>query len=104
MTGAAVPQDGRLVVQKFGGSSLATPERVRQRRRGASRQPPATERPVASSSRRWATRPTSCIGLAAQVSGAAHLREVDMLLAAGEQISIAMLTMALLDLGVPPSR
>jgi aspartate kinase len=41
------------------------------------------------------------LGLAAQVSGAAHLREVDMLLAAGEQISIAMLTMALLDLGVP---
>ena len=39
--------------------------------------------------------------LAAQVSSAAHLREVDMLLAAGEQISIAMLTMALLDLGVP---
>jgi aspartate kinase len=41
------------------------------------------------------------LSLAAQVSGAAHLREVDMLLAAGEQISIAMLTMALLDLGVP---
>ena len=41
------------------------------------------------------------LDLAAQVSGAAHAREVDMLLAAGEQISIAMLTMALLDLGVP---
>ena len=39
------------------------------------------------------------LDLAAQVSSARASREVDMLLAAGEQISIALLTMALLERG-----
>jgi aspartate kinase len=39
--------------------------------------------------------------LATQVSSTLPAREADMLLAAGEQISIALLTMALLELGLP---
>ena len=100
MTGAAVLEDERLVVQKFGGSSLATPERVRS----VAARVAATARdgtPVCVVVSAMGDTTDELLGLAAQVSGAAHLREVDMLLAAGEQISIAMLTMALLDLGVP---
>ena len=100
MTGDAVLQDERLVVQKFGGSSLATPERVRN----VAARVAATARdgaPVCVVVSAMGDTTDELLGLAAQVSGAAHLREVDMLLAAGEQISIAMLTMALLDLGVP---
>ncbi len=39
------------------------------------------------------------LGLAGQVSPTPHARELDMLLSAGEQISIALLSMAILDLG-----
>jgi aspartate kinase len=100
MTGAAALADERLVVQKFGGSSLATPERVRS----VAERVAATAsdgKPVCVVVSAMGNTTDELLGLAAQVSGAAHLREVDMLLAAGEQISIAMLTMALLDLGVP---
>ncbi len=93
------PGEG-LVVQKFGGSSLATPERVRR----VAGRVAATARagvPVCVVVSAMGDTTDDLIGLAAEVSGADHLREVDMLLAAGEQISIALLTMALLDLGLP---
>ena len=60
-----------LVVQKYGGSSVADAERDQARRRAhrrARRRPATTS---SSSSRRWATPPTSCIDLAEQVSAAA---------------------------------
>jgi len=89
-----------LVVQKFGGSSLATPERIKH----------VAERVAATA----ATGVGLCVvvsamgrttdellELAAQVSHEPHPREVDMLLGAGEQTSIALLTMALLDRGLP---
>src|SRR4051794_8224730 len=41
------------------------------------------------------------VDLAAAVSADPHPRELDMLLTAGEQISIALLSMALIDLGRP---
>src|SRR3954463_14935095 len=39
------------------------------------------------------------VGLAGAVSSRPHPREQDMLLTAGEQISIALLSMAIIDLG-----
>jgi aspartate kinase len=100
VTGEAAQRTNQLVVQKFGGSSLATPERVRH----VAARVAATARegvPVCVVVSAMGSTTDDLLELAAQVSGAAHLREVDMLLAAGEQISIAMLTMALLDLGLP---
>jgi len=41
------------------------------------------------------------LSLAAQVSGRPHPREMDMLLTAGERVSMALCAMALEDLGVP---
>lgn len=88
------------VVQKYGGSSLATAERVAI----------AAERIARTRSAGWpvavvvsATGDTTdeLLGLAARVSGAPHARETDQLLATGECASAALLAMALRDRGVP---
>jgi aspartate kinase len=100
MTGEPAQRAQGVVIQKFGGTSLATPERVRN----VASRVAATARggvPVCVVVSAMGSTTDDLLDLAAQVSTAGHLREVDMLLAAGEQISIAMLTMALLDLGVP---
>jgi aspartate kinase len=100
VTGEPAQRAQGVVIQKFGGSSLATPERVRN----VASRVAATARggvPVCVVVSAMGSTTDDLLELAAQVSSTGHLREVDMLLAAGEQISIAMLTMALLDLGVP---
>jgi aspartate kinase len=96
----AASKPKRLVVQKFGGSSLATPERIRH---VAARIAATAERGVAVCVIVSAMGRTTddLLELAAEVVDDPHPRELDMLLAAGEQISIALLTMALLDSGLP---
>ncbi len=93
-------ETAKLVVQKFGGSSLATPERIRH---VADRVAATARTGVAVCVVVSAMGKTTddLLELAAEVSGDPHPREVDMLLAAGEQISIALLTMALSDRGLP---
>ena len=87
-----------LVVQKYGGSSVADPERIRR----------VARRVVATAERGGAVcvvvsamgdTTDELLGLAAQVSDRPHPREQDMLLTAGERISIALLSMAINDLG-----
>jgi aspartate kinase len=88
-----------LVIQKYGGTSVGTPERIQ-----------AVARRVASARRRGddLVVVVSAMGhstdelteLAAQVTGlerpgATHPREMDMLLTAGERIASALLTMAI---------
>jgi aspartate kinase len=89
-----------LVVQKFGGSSLADPERIGlvARRIAATAESGAGVCVVVSA---MGNTTDELLELAAQISDDPHPREVDMLLTAGEQISIALLTMALIDLGLP---
>ncbi len=79
-----------LVVQKYGGSSVAGPERILR----------VAERVVATAeSGAQVCVVVSAMGdttdelveLAGQVSASAHPRERDMLLTAGEQISVALL-------------
>jgi aspartate kinase len=96
----AVTEPTRLVVQKFGGTSLASPERIsRVAERVATTSASGVSVCVVVSAMGSTT--DDLLGLASQVSSTVHLREADMLLAAGEQISIALLTMALLDRGLP---
>jgi aspartate kinase len=87
-----------LIVQKYGGSSVASPERIRR----------VAERIVSTAgSNGGVCVVVSAMGdttdelldLATQVSPSPHPRERDMLLTAGEQISIALLSMAINDLG-----
>ena len=88
-----------IVVQKYGGSSVADPEKLKavSRRIVAARE--AGNRVVAVLSAMGDTT-DELLGLAKQVTPAPSRRELDMLLSAGERISMALLSMALNDLGV----
>lgn len=88
----------RLIVQKYGGTSVGTPEKIKRvaskivetKKRGASVV-------VAVSAIGHTT--DELLGLAANITSRPHDRELDMLLSAGERISMALLSMALRDLG-----
>jgi aspartate kinase len=88
-----------LIVQKYGGTSVADPDRMRAvaenvaftRRHG-------NDVVVVVSAMGKAT--DNLIALAAQVSRSRPGREMDMLLTTGERVSAALLTMALADLGI----
>jgi aspartate kinase len=86
------------IVQKYGGSSVGDAERIKR----------VAERVVASA----ATGDRVCVvvsamgdatddlfELAAEVSSDPHERELDMLLTAGERVSMALVSMAIIDLG-----
>ncbi len=88
----------RLVVQKYGGSSLATVERlagVADRVVEAKKQ--GNDLIVVVSAMGDTT--DELLGLASKVSRRPSSRELDMLLTAGERISMALLSMAINDRG-----
>ncbi|MEB3243377.1 MAG: aspartate kinase, partial [Cyanobacteriota bacterium] len=89
-----------LLVQKFGGTSVADVERIQAvaRRIAASRE--AGHELVVVVSAMGHTTDT-LTALARAIAADPPQREMDMLLATGEQVSIALLAMALLQLGVP---
>lgn len=87
-----------LIVQKFGGSSVASPEHIRRvARRVADTAEQGNSCIVVVSAMGDTT--DDLIDLAQKVSGNRSAREMDMLLTTGEQVSIALLAMALQDLG-----
>ncbi|MFM9073383.1 MAG: aspartate kinase [Cyanobium sp.] len=89
-----------LLVQKFGGTSVADVERIQAvaRRIAASREA-GHELVVVVSAMGHTT--DELTALAKAITTAPPQREMDMLLATGEQVSIALLAMALQRLGVP---
>ena len=87
-----------LVVQKYGGTSLGAPERITAVARRVVDAAQDGRRVVVVASAMGDTT-DELLELAAAVSPARHARELDMLLTAGERISIALLSMAILDRG-----
>ena len=89
-----------LLVQKFGGTSVADGERIQAvaRRIAASREAGHDLVIVVSAMGHTTDELT---GLARAISSDPPQREMDMLLATGEQVSIALLAMALHAQGVP---
>lgn len=87
-----------IVVQKFGGSSVATAERIKAAARRAIRAKQAGKQVVVVVSARGDTT-DDLIALAQEISEQPPAREMDMLLATGEQISIALMAMAIHELG-----
>src|SRR6266852_7913577 len=87
-----------LIVQKYGGSSVADDAKIKNvaRRVAASAQ---DNRLVVVVSAMGKTT-DNLVALAHQVSSAPEPRELDMLLATGEQVTIALLAMALHGLGL----
>ncbi|QDX80770.1 aspartate kinase [Denitratisoma sp. DHT3] len=88
-----------LIVQKYGGTSMGSPERIRS---------------VAKRVARWKARghqmvivvsamsgeTNRLIGLAKELSSSPDERELDVMISTGEQVTIALLAMALKDLGL----
>jgi aspartate kinase len=89
-----------IVVKKFGGSSVGTPEKIKAVAARIVREKKPDDQVVVTVSAMGDTT-DDLITLARQVTGATRSREMDMLLSTGEQISIALLAMALTDLGCP---
>jgi aspartate kinase len=87
-----------LFVQKYGGSSVADPEKIRGVARRVIETAKAGHRVVVVVSAMGRTT-DSLIGLAHAITPAPNARELDMLLATGEQVSIALLAMAIEALG-----
>lgn len=89
-----------IVVQKYGGSSVATAERIKAvAQRVIKKKEEGYELVVVVSARGDTT--DELIELAGQITNNPSEREMDVLLSTGEQISIALLAMALQELGQP---
>jgi aspartate kinase len=89
-----------LVVQKYGGSSVANPERIRRvARRVAAVRDEGHKIAVVVSAMGDTT--DELVGLVKEITDSPEERELDMLLSTGEQVSIALLAMAISELGRP---
>jgi len=88
----------KLIVQKFGGSSVANPERIKRvaQRVVETKRSGANVVVVVSA---LGDRTDELLHLAAQVTLTPAERELDMLMATGEQVSVALLAMATHELG-----
>jgi len=87
-----------LVVTKFGGSSVATPALIKKVAQRLVDRKVAGDEVVAVVSAMGHTT-DELLDLAHAVTERAHARELDMLLATGEQVTIALLAMAIHELG-----
>lgn len=87
-----------LIVQKYGGSSVATPERIKNVARRVAKTADAGNEVVVVVSAMGDTT-DNLIKLAKAITSSPSDREMDMLLSTGEQQSIALLAMALNELG-----
>jgi len=87
------------VVHKYGGTSVADADRIRsvaKRIVDSYNEGNGVVAVVSAMGRRT----DELLGLAAEVSDRSHPREMDMLLTAGERVTMALVAMAIQDLGV----
>src|SRR3954463_2153299 len=89
-----------LVVQKFGGTSVADATKIRAAARRAIRAHKQGARVLVVVSARGHTT-DELIDLAKEITERPPAREMDMLLSTGEQVSVALMAMAIQSLGVP---
>src|SRR3990172_833572 len=89
-----------LIVQKYGGSSVADPDKMKAVARRVVETARQGHRVVVVVSAMGKTT-DSLVAPAAQIAPRPEPREMDMLLATGEQVSIALLAMAIQSLGHP---
>jgi len=89
-----------LIVQKFGGTSVGNPERIRNvaKRVAAAR---AAGHSVAVVVSAMSGETNRLLGLGREMASRPLERELDALAATGEQVTSALLAIALADLGVP---
>jgi aspartate kinase len=92
--------DVSLLVQKFGGTSVADSGKILAAARRAIQAHNRGEQVLVVVSARGHTT-DELIALAREISEKPPAREMDMLLATGEQVSVALMAMAIQSLGVP---
>jgi aspartate kinase len=89
-----------LIIQKYGGATLSTPEKIKVAAQNISELFHSGHRVIVVVSAMGKTT-NELISLANQVSTNPVRRELDMLLTVGERISMALMSLALNDIGVP---
>src|SRR5881275_1533302 len=89
-----------LIVQKYGGTSVATVERIKAVAQRVARQRAAGDQVVVVVSAMSGVT-DGLIKLAKEIAAMPSEREMDVLLATGEQTTIALLAMALHSIGIP---
>lgn len=92
--------DKRIVVHKFGGTSLANPDRIRNAAKIVHSSSRAGDRPVVAASAMGDTT-DDLLKLASQLASAPADRDLDLLLSTGEVVSCALLAIVLNGMGVP---
>ena len=90
--------DLKIIVQKYGGTSVGTPERIKAVA-GRIRRYVAEGHAVVVVVSAMGKSTDSLIALAGEITPNPSRREMDMLLSTGEQVSIALLAMALHEIG-----
>lgn len=90
----------KVLVVKFGGSCLATPEKIKKRAELIKSYRDQGQSVIVVVSA-MGHQTNELVKLAYQVSPTPHRRELDMLLTTGERISMALVSMVLNDLGCP---
>jgi aspartate kinase len=88
-----------LIVQKYGGTSVGSPERIKNVARRVARWAARGHQLVVVVSA-MAGETNRLIALAKEVQTQPHPREFDVMVSTGEQVTIALLSMALIDLGL----
>ncbi|HYN12817.1 MAG TPA: aspartate kinase [Burkholderiales bacterium] len=88
-----------LIVQKFGGTSVGSVERIRNVARRVAKWQAAGHQLVVVSSA-MAGETNRLIAMAKEVQPLPDARELDVVAATGEQVTIGLLAMALIELGV----
>ncbi|SHH38899.1 aspartate kinase [Thermosipho atlanticus] len=88
-----------IVVQKYGGSSIADKEKILNVAKRIKKRVENGEKVIVIVSAMGKTT-DKLIDLAKSISNKPHPREMDMLLSTGEQVSIALLSIALNELGI----
>ena len=89
-----------LLVKKFGGSSVATPEKMRHIASRVLKERNPDDQIVIVVSAMGDTT-DNLLNLASKVTDKHYARELDMLMSTGEQVSIAMMAMIFCSMGVP---
>ncbi len=89
-----------LIVQKYGGTSVGSPERIKNvAKRVARWKSQGHDVVVVVSAMSGETN--RLIALAKDIQSQPDARELDVMVSTGEQVTIALLSMALLEIGVP---
>jgi len=88
-----------LIVQKYGGTSVGTPERIRAVARRVARYKSLGHQIVVAVSA-MSGETNRLIGLAKEIMAEPDPRELDVMVSTGEQVTIGMTTLALIDLGI----